>query len=150
MHKTPVMDYCAVLVLLLGGGCSSSTGQISIDPKELVECVTNADVVWDGSLIGLNPRLHGMTQLLAGSKGRQHREELTLHLLRRLHDAEAAVAAHVILSELYDMPWRTNAGQWCGLGIELRADGSTQIHPEETDALYERWHDHLRGIGELP
>ena len=105
--------------------------------QALVDRLKNSDIRWDGTLIGLFPRITGEEahELLALG------EEAVPPLIDALDDESKFVAAHVLLTLLSDDEYETSP--WNGLEIELGADGEPRVDPARRFELAKRWRARL-------
>ncbi len=95
----------------------------------------NTDIVWDGSYLGLVPRISGPpARYLAG-----HAESARPYLLAALEDSDKFAAAHVLLSIASGQPAKASSTEWNGLVVSLRPDGSAQFQPEQRPQLVAMW-----------
>ena len=95
--------------------------------------LSNADIRWDGTLVGLVPTI-------VSDAGRQLLDignDAIPQLLSVLEDESKFVAAHVLLTLLSDIEYHTEP--WNGLAIELSADGKAHIDVRQRFELARRW-----------
>jgi hypothetical protein len=92
------------------------------------------DVGWDGTDLGLMPRLSDDDERLA----RQLDKGDIPALLDALDRQETFVKAHVLLTRLTGVEHETFP-TWNELAVDIRADGSVQIDPSQRPGLAERW-----------
>lgn len=91
-------------------------------------------VAWDGTDLGLVPRLPAEEEGLAVDLD----EGDVPVLVDALDSAETFVTAHVLLTRLAGGPSETFP-TWNGLAVEIAADGSTHVDPDQRPAIAERW-----------
>jgi len=108
-----------------------------VDPAELdelVEGLSNADVVWDGTNLGLAPTVTSPTGerlvRLGLAAGR--------HLVAAMSDPDRFVVAHVILTRGSGVAFGAYP-EWNGLAVSLTADGGVDIDPAQRSVLARRW-----------
>jgi len=137
LTRHPLGSTCqqlALLVLVLSlAFCSRGP-----DPAAAaVAKIRNSDISWDGTFVGLVPRITG-----AGSaEVLKLRDSAIPALVGALDDADRFAAAHVLLTQIQmagvDRP--LSASQWNGLRVELSADGSVRVYPEQREELKAFW-----------
>ncbi len=118
-----------MVVLSCSRGHSSATLAVS--------AIRNSDISWDGNLLGLMPQIHG-----SGSKKVLELGKAAVpDLVRALDDPDRFAAAHVLLTEIEmaGVSRRLDAAQWNGMRVELFADGSVRLHPEQREELKAFW-----------
>ncbi len=112
---------------------------VPIPVADLVAAIDNRDVKWDGTYIGLLPRMSGASCLIEKHCGK----EIAPNLLTALDDPSRFIAAHVLLGQLTRTPVITNGEEYDGLKVELFGDGRTHISPDQRTALKQRWIERL-------
>ncbi|WP_394825662.1 hypothetical protein [Pendulispora albinea] len=98
-----------------------------------VRALSNHHVIWDGNSFGLTPTLTA-----EAAKSLSEWGDALPALVAALSDPDRFVAAHVLLTQLSGVEHGTFP-LWNGLAVELRADGTTVIHPEQRFELARRW-----------
>lgn len=101
---------------------------------ELPPGLWNAQVEWDGNSAGYWPILESPEADGLLARG----EAAVPELLTLLNDPERFVAAHVVLTKLSGVRYRSFP-DWNGLEVNLGADGQTRIDPRQRVTLAERW-----------
>jgi hypothetical protein len=127
--------------LAAGFGCSraaedeSTTGQYGQEAtmQQSILELSNNQVSWEGSPIGLAPTLTGD----AAQKLAEKREAIPA-LVAALSDPDRFVAAHVLLTRLSGVE-HSAFPAWNGLAVDLRADGTVDIDPAQRFTLARRW-----------
>ena len=104
-------------------------------PRFLVAQIRNDQVHWDGNYFGLAPQIRGTLPRLIFMRGRA----CVPYLIEALNDDSRFIAAHVYLSLLSRGGFQTSAEAFNGLRVELYADGTTAIAPEQKQTLLTRW-----------
>jgi hypothetical protein len=105
------------------------------DGAHSVDCLSNDDIHWDGTAIGLVPTL-------AGDKARQCLaigNDVIPLLIGALGDETRFVAAHVLLTLLSGVEHQTVP--WNGLNVELFPNGGLRIDPRQRFELARRWRE---------
>jgi hypothetical protein len=99
----------------------------------MIDHINNADIRWDGTLIGLVPTVVGDSarQLLASG------DVAVPQLVMALEDESKFVTAHVLLTRLSAVEYQT--APWNGLASELAADGEARVDPRQRFELARRW-----------
>jgi hypothetical protein len=105
----------------------------SADIASLVNQLKNADVHWNGTLVGLVPAIAGdpASQLLASG------DVAIPQLVSALEDESRFVAAHVLLTLISAVEYRTTP--WNGLRVDVSADGQAQFDVGQRFELARRW-----------
>lgn len=109
------------------------------EAEVLVSRLTNADIIWDGSYVGLTARSEkeSTRKLIAlGGQGQSY-------LVQALDDPNKFVTAHFILTNIYRYELPVSASNWNGLRIELWGDGKTEIDPQQRLELKRYWRKRL-------
>lgn len=101
---------------------------------EVRRLLAGGDVNWDGTDLGLTPRLSDDDERLA----RQLDTEDIPAVLDALDRDETFVKAHVLLTRLSGVEHETFP-TWNGLAVDIRSDGSVQIDSSQRPALAEWW-----------
>jgi hypothetical protein len=104
------------------------------DVGDLVEQISNADVAWDGSQLGLTPTV------LSPAAGRlvRHGPAAARALIALMSDPDRFVAAHVILTLASGVAYSAFP-EWNGLVVKLGADGVVEIDADQRFAMADRW-----------
>ena len=128
-----------VLLFSVGilAGCAHLPSARSADPDALAANLTNADVVWDGKYFGLQATITGSTakQLLGLGT-------LATPVLRSmLSDPAKFAAAHVLLTQIEKKKYQVSASHWNNLKVDLHADGSVDLHPEQIETIKAMWNE---------
>ena len=97
--------------------------------------IRNSDVTWDGTPLGLQPRIaNPKTAHLVDAPANLDRQ-----LVELLRDPDRFVVAHVLLTMRHDALRSFDANQWNGLRVMLAASGAAQYDPADMAVLYQRW-----------
>jgi hypothetical protein len=123
------------VILCLTTACitqSATNGRPEV--SALIDKLSNANVQWDGTPIGLMPTLTGTEANQILEMG----DTTVPDLLVALSDPDKYVVAHVILTKLARLEYEAFPA-WNGLEVVLAADGSVTIDPAQQSALIERW-----------
>lgn len=101
----------------------------------LVDQLSNADIRWDGTIVGLMPTIisDSARQLLAIGN------DAIPRLVSTLEDESKFVAAHVLLTFLSGVEYQTVP--WNGLAIELSPNDDPKIDENQRFELARRWRD---------
>lgn len=100
----------------------------------LIQTLSGVEVIWDGTDAGLMPELIGYVP----DTIHQLDEATVRYLIDILSRADLFVAAHVILTRLSGVVHETFP-EWNGLKVNIAADGSVTIDPEQRYELAKRW-----------
>jgi hypothetical protein len=130
----------ATIAVISVAACGSS--QTTTDPRnDMSNHATNApeirnsDVTWDGTPLGLQPRIaNSKTADLVHAPASLDRQ-----LVELLRDPDRFVVAHVLLTMRRDALKSFDANQWNGLRVGLTASGAAQYDPADMAVLYQRW-----------
>ena len=122
---------------IVGLACSEKPDRAS----QLVAQIRNSDITWDGTYFGLMPRIDGRSsrEVLAFGSASEPA------LLKALGDVERFAAAHVLLTHLNGGSVETSGAAWNGLRVELSADGSVTLDPEQRAELKAHWEKARKG-----
>lgn len=96
--------------------------------------LSNADVQWDGTYIGLVPILVNDQIGRVLDQG----DNVVPELIDALTDENLFVIAHVLLTKISGVEHAAFPA-WNGLVVELTADGTVKIEPEQRFGLANRW-----------
>ncbi len=131
----------AVLCLGLTAGCALIPTRRTSDPDVLTKALTNADVQWNGNILGLQPTITGSAarQLLALGK------QASPSLRKALTDQSKFAAAHVLLTQIEKKEFHLSASHWNNLKVDLHADGTVDLHPEQIEKIKAMWKEELSG-----
>lgn len=95
----------------------------------------NAQVEWDGTFVGLTPRLTEDTGKVATVA-----TKADIHLLiAALHDKQRYVAAHVLLVKLTGIEGVQNGHSWYGLEVQLQGNGNVRYDKDAQAKLVASW-----------
>ncbi len=98
-----------------------------------VAALRNDDISWDGTWIGLWPRLSDRAARIEAFG------DAAIPLLKSaLENEDQYVAAHVLLTCLTGEPFCPSGGKYNGLAVALYADGRTVIHDQRA-SIRQRW-----------
>lgn len=99
-----------------------------------VQNLSNQEVTWEGTYIGLTPTIDRETV----ERLSENVDRVVPELIARLSDEGAFVAAHVLLTQLSGIEYEAFP-TWNGLRVEILTDGSVRIDPAQRSALARRW-----------
>ena len=137
-----IRAFLITLMLVNLIGCASR--KTSENRSALVENIRNSDIRWGGNIVGLDPHVSGVSkQILDDPK--PHFADL----IKALKDEQRFVAAHVLLS-MRSGPFKLSAEQFNGLWVELLANGTVVIPPNQQANLIEKWNEWLKAKAENP
>jgi hypothetical protein len=102
--------------------------------SQLVEEITNTDVKWNGNYVGLSPILTNDAAKRLIELG----EQAIPSVLVALSDPDKFVTAHVILTQVSKVEYQAFPA-WNGLVVDVAADGSVNIDPDQRLDLVRRW-----------
>ncbi len=96
--------------------------------------VANTEVRWEGTDVGLMPELvTGQSEAISSLN-----EGAIPDLIEALSDRELFVVAHVLLTRVSGVEY-TAFPAWNHLAVEIGADGSVTIDPEQRHRLAAAW-----------
>ena len=101
--------------------------------QRMVDSISNTDIRWDGTFIGLTPTVvsDSARQVLAwGSRAAPQ-------LVRALEDESRFVVAHVLLTLMSGA--EHHAVPWNGLDLDLLPDGRVKVDARQRFELAQRW-----------
>lgn len=122
-------------------GCALLPSADNADAVALVGLLTNDDITWDGNIFGLHPTLKGSTAKRLLGLGRQASPSLR----KALSDPTRFVAAHVLLTHIEKKEYQVSAYHWNNLEVDLHADGTTDLHPEQIEKIKAMWKEEPSG-----
>jgi hypothetical protein len=97
--------------------------------------IHNSDVAWDGTPLGLQPRIaNPKTAHLVDAPASLDRQ-----LVELLRDPDRFAVAHVLLTMRHNALKSFDANQWNGLRVALAASGAARYDPADMATLYQRW-----------
>ena len=102
--------------------------------RRLIDSLSNEDVTWDGTAIGLVPEL----TTGAGRAVIEHGDAAVPVLMEALDDPSRFVVAHVLLAMITGTA-HPSLPTWNGLAVDIAADGTTRIDPAQRPAIVEHW-----------
>ena len=102
--------------------------------NEYIKEMSNADVTWDGTYLGLTPIVDSEKSDRISLLG----DQVIAELIAKLSDKNAFVAAHVFLTQLSGVEYEAFP-TWNGLKVEILADGTVNIDPDMRFDLARRW-----------
>jgi hypothetical protein len=111
----------------------------SAQVQDLVGRLDNSDVQWDGTYVGLMPRITGTAASGLVSVG----PPAYPALMAALRDAKKFAAAHVVLTTIRQGRYTSSASHWNGLRVTLKANGRTILYPEQRPDLQRYWRHQL-------
>jgi hypothetical protein len=103
-------------------------------PNKRLELL-NSDLQWDGTPLGLQPRIANpdTAQLVAAPS------TIDRELVELLRDPDRFAVAHVLLTMRRMALTSFDASQWNGLRVTLAASGVARYEPGDMPPLYQRW-----------
>lgn len=119
----------------LAAGCAQEAMNDGDDPLALVRELRNSDVRWDGTPFGLMPAVEGDAAKRLMSLG----EPAAPVLREALDGPDKFAAAHVLLTFIEKTQWELSSSHWNGLRVDLYADGTTDLHPEQINEIVAMW-----------
>ena len=102
--------------------------------NEELKALSESDVEWDGTYIGLNPAVDGKKLDQLRSLG----EAIIPELIAMLSDESKFSVAHVFLTYLSRVQYESFP-TWNGLTVGLSADGRVNIDASQRFTLARRW-----------
>jgi hypothetical protein len=102
--------------------------------SELIEGISNADIIWEFNFAGLAPTFTGG----AGNRLMKKVESPIPDLLAALSDPDKFVVAHVLLTQLTGIEYETFP-TWNGLTVDIAAAGTVTIPSDQCYSLARRW-----------
>jgi len=114
---------------------SPAPAESKADPAALVAMLTNSDVKWDGNTLGLSPSIEGKPARQLLGLGRKASPVLR----KALSDPGKFAAAHVLLTRIETTEYKVSASHWNKLKVDLNADGTVNLHPEQIDNIKTMW-----------
>lgn len=122
-----------VMMLMLYAGCAAVgevTGGTAVAAQS--DIPRNDAVRWQGIRFGLFPALADVDDIM------KQGQQAVPSLLDALEDADRFVTAHVLLTRIAGVQHETFP-EWNSLEVDLRADGTVRIDPEQRHGLARRW-----------
>jgi hypothetical protein len=102
--------------------------------------IRNSDLAWDGTSLGLQPRIvNAETARLVDAPSTSERD-----LIELLLDPDRFAIAHVVLTIRRKALTSLDASQWNGLRVELTASGAVHYDRDDMNTLYQRWSSVVR------
>lgn len=133
-----------IVMLFMLTVCSAGSllGQEADDSNIFVTVkgLTNDDLEWSGTYVGLIPRLSEAAKSVSESNCKC----VLLELEPLLRDPDRFAIAHVLLTFIVpnridvEAPYN-GAEQWLGLHVDLLADGSVTYNHEDIPVLMKKW-----------
>ena len=130
-----------VLCFAITAGCVLLPTGKNDGPSILVASLKNSDISWDGNFIGLQPTVKSETVKRLLGFGKQ----AVPALQTALSDSNKFAAAHVLLTQIKKKQYQISASHWNGLEVDLHADGTIDLHPEQMDKIKALWKEEQRG-----
>jgi hypothetical protein len=112
---------------------NSSEPAGSADVARMIEHLDNADIRWDGTLVGPVPTIVSDSARLLLAAG----DVAIPQLVRALEDESKFVAAHVLLTLLSAVEYP--ATPWNGLEVDISPDGQARFDGSQRFELARRW-----------
>jgi hypothetical protein len=110
--------------------------QVPMTTPTPIEQLSNDDLRWDGTALGLQPRIgNPRTAQLVNNPAVP---DSALRLL--LRDPQRFAIAHVLLTMRSGKLGSFDANQWNGLRVTLDASGAARYDAADMTPLAERWH----------
>lgn len=94
----------------------------------------NTDISWEGNYFGLQAILSDRAKCVLASKT----AEDLLCLYDALGDPNRFVASHVLLACVHGIN-DFDASSWCGLEVDIEANGDCIIDPSQMDKIRQFW-----------
>jgi hypothetical protein len=99
-----------------------------------VDELSNADVQWDGTYVGLRP----VIESTEAERIRQQGDRAVPDLIAALADEDTFAVAHVLLTDIARVS-HERLPTWNGLAVDIRADGTVTVEPAQRFDLARRW-----------
>jgi hypothetical protein len=116
---------------------------VKISAKNLTEAISNRDIRWDGTLLGLRPQVEGASALVLS----HWRAELPEQLVAALNDPDRFVAAHVLLGKGLRITLTTSGDRYDQLNVDLPAKGPATIDRVQQGRIKKLWAGRLKQVG---
>ncbi len=133
MVKT-IAVYFAVLGLFVFQEAPSDD---KIDFKQ----ISNRDIQFDGTFVGLMPSVKGNTKMIV-AKARITKPDPS-PLIELLEDPNKYVAAHIVLTMAYSKSIDIQVTHWNGLEVDIHAIKGVSYPPNQMDRLKKEWEKRL-------
>lgn len=122
----------AVLLLVLLAGCSRAPNE---ELPVQIGRLKNSDIIWEGTSFGLYPAIMNKETQIILKQG----EAAVPGLRGALSDTGKFAVAHVLLTMIGKKEFPASAEHWNGLRVDLEADGTVKLHPEQMDQIKKMW-----------
>jgi hypothetical protein len=129
----------AILIVDRNNGLGNRDCMPGDTASDLVRCIRNEDIRWDGTGLGLLPRPSGPTEELLNTK-----ENIEPLLVDALVDQDRFVAAHVLLTIRSQGEFSSERGAWNNLRVKLSADGQVSYEGNDLAELQKWWEERLQ------
>jgi len=121
-----------ILLLVLLAGCSQAPNE---ELQLQISQLANSDIIWEGTTFGLYPAIMDKAAQNILKQG----ERAAPGLREALSDTNKFAAAHVLLTIIGKKEFPASAEHWNGLRVDLEADGTVKLHPEQMDEIKKMW-----------
>ena len=119
-------------LLALLAGCSQAPNE---DLQLQISQLANSDIIWEGTTFGLYPAIMDKAAQNILKQG----ERAAPGLRDALSDPDKFAAAHVLLTMIGKKEFPASAEHWNGLRVDLEADGTVKLHPEQMAEIKKTW-----------
>jgi hypothetical protein len=99
-----------------------------------VDELSNADLQWDGTYVGLRAAVDSAE----ADRIRQRGDRAVPELIAALADEDRFAVAHVLLTEITRIS-HERFPTWNGLAVDIAADGTVTVEPAQRFDLARRW-----------
>lgn len=127
-----------ILLILLIAGCVPNKQDKNI--KLLVSRISNEQIDWDGSYVGLLPKVKDDEIKNIEAHGKLTNDLL----LNELTDPNKFVTAHYLLTKINLKEIKISSTHWNNLKISLHASGTEDYHTEQIKDIVKFWNQHLK------
>lgn len=109
--------------------------------RSLLYHLSNNDIRWGGSEVGIKPRLEGKPAKMLMDRGK---DSVNKELLRGLDKKDKFAACHVLLTLMnLDDYYPIKGGEWNRLKVKLTGDGKAEYDSSQILILKKYWKDAL-------
>lgn len=121
-----------IFLLALLAGCSRAPNE---ELQLHISQLKNSDIIWEGTSFGLYPAIMDKEAQIILKQG----EAAAPGLRGALSDTNKFAIAHVLLTMIVKKEFPASAEHWNGLRVDLAADGTVKLHPEQMDQIKKMW-----------